>query len=252
MKAIIVDDERLARQELRSMLQRHPEIDIVAEAKNAIDAEEKIRTLSPDLVFLDIQMPGKTGFELLEELDVLPIVVFVTAYDEHALKAFDYSALDYLLKPLEPARLALAIDKAKEEFKDNSSYSESNADDSSSSNSNRPAHDLGLKNKVFLKDGERCWFVALEDISHLESIGNYTRVFFNNEHALIRRSLNQLEERLPDEYFFRASRQHIIHLGYVEQIEPAMSGNLEVTLKGKHSVELSRRQSSAFKEKMSF
>src|SRR5690349_11796570 len=111
IKAIIIDDERLARNELRKLLQEFPEIEIIAEAANAAEGLERIENLSPDLVFLDIQMPGKTGFDLLAELDRAPNVIFTTAYDEYALKAFEVNALDYLLKPVEPKRLADAIQK---------------------------------------------------------------------------------------------------------------------------------------------
>src|SRR4029078_2387046 len=113
MKAIIIDDERLARTELRKLLQDFPEIEIVDEASNAEEGIQKIENLNPDLIFLDIQMPGKTGFDMLSELDHAPQVIFTTAYDEYALKAFEVNALDYLLKPVEPRRLADAVEKLR-------------------------------------------------------------------------------------------------------------------------------------------
>src|SRR6516162_2263892 len=154
MKAILVDDERLARSELRRMLAPHAEIEIAGEARNGAEAESMVRELSPDLIFLDIQMPGMTGFELLERLEDVPQVIFTTAYDEYALKAFEVNALDYLMKPIAPGRLAAALAKV------------------------RPRPAPARLEQVFVRDGERCWIVRLPDIFLLESVGNYTRVHF--------------------------------------------------------------------------
>ena len=118
MKTIIVDDERLARKELTNLLKDFPEVGIIDECDNVDDAIEKINTLQPDFVFLDIQMPGKDGFSLLEELEYAPLVIFVTAYDEYAIKAFEVNALDYLLKPIQPERLKDTLEKIKSQLKD--------------------------------------------------------------------------------------------------------------------------------------
>jgi two-component system LytT family response regulator len=169
IRAIIIDDERLARNELKKMLADFPEIEVVAEAANASEGIEKINNLAPELIFLDIQMPGKTGFELLQELDRAPQVIFTTAYDEYALKAFEVNALDYLLKPVEPKRLSDAINKLQNhEERDNGSAEPVNF--------NRSI--LRESDQVFVKDGERCWFVKLTDIRLFESVGNYAKVFF--------------------------------------------------------------------------
>src|SRR4030095_16057134 len=142
MRAIIIDDERLARSELKKLLTDYPEIEIVAEAANAGEGIEKIENLNPDLIFLDINMPGKTGFDLLQELDRTPHVIFTTAYDEYAVKAFEVNALDYLLKPIEPKRLADAIHKVNELFqKENQAIQES---------ANKGL--LGESDQVFVKD----------------------------------------------------------------------------------------------------
>lgn len=197
MKAIIIDDERLARTELRKLLQDYPEIEIVDEAANADEGLSKIENLNPDLIFLDIQMPGKTGFDLLNELDRAPQVIFTTAYDEFALKAFEVNALDYLLKPIEPKRLADAIHKLN--------ASEMNHNGTSIPDANRSL--LTEHDQVFVKDGERCWFVKLSDIRLFESVGNYAKVFFGNNKPLILKSLNALEERLDEKVFFRGQPQ---------------------------------------------
>lgn len=242
VKAIIIDDERLARSELKKMLQDFSDIQVIDEAANAAEGIEKIETLNPDLVFLDIQMPGKTGFDLLAELDKAPHVIFTTAYDEYALKAFEVNALDYLLKPIEPKRLADAIQKLQYEM------SKETAGASGAINRGPLTED----DQVFVKDGERCWFVKLSEIRLFESVGNYAKVFFTNNKPLILKSLNALEERLDERVFFRANRKHIINLRWIEKIEPYFNGGLLVELKGGEKIEVSRRQTVKFKEMMSF
>ncbi|HSB94783.1 MAG TPA: response regulator [Flavitalea sp.] len=242
IKAIIIDDERLARNELRKLLQEFPEIEVIAEAANAAEGLERIENLAPDLVFLDIQMPGKTGFDLLAELDRAPNVIFTTAYDEYALKAFEVNALDYLLKPVEPKRLADAIQKLhSQEDKDNHQVNPMNM--------NRSI--LNESDQVFVKDGERCWFVKLSEIRLFESVGNYAKVYFGPNKPLILKSLNALEERLDEKVFFRANRKHIVNLRLIDKIEPYFNGGLLLELKGGEKIEVSRRQTVKFKEMMS-
>jgi two-component system LytT family response regulator len=241
MRAIIIDDERLARTELRKLLQDYPEVEVVDEAANADEGITKIDTLQPDLVFLDIQMPGKTGFDMLAELERAPHVIFTTAYDEYALKAFEVNALDYLLKPIEPKRLADAMQKLHvAEVKENHIVPE---------NFNQSI--LTEVDQVFVKDGERCWFVKLSDIRLFESVGNYAKVFFGGNKPLILKSLNALEERLDPKTFFRANRKHIVNLRMIEKIEPYFNGGLLLELKGGEKIEVSRRQTVKFKEMMS-
>jgi len=242
IRAIIIDDERLARNELRKLLIDFPEIEVVAEGANANEGLEKIETINPDLVFLDIQMPGKTGFDMLAELDKAPHVIFTTAYDEYALKAFEVNALDYLLKPVEPRRLADAIQKLHiQEEKEQSASGEVNI--------NREM--LHEDDQVFVKDGERCWFVKLNEIRLFESVGNYAKVFFGPNKPLILKSLNALEERLDEKTFFRANRKHIVNLRLIDKIEPYFNGGLLLEMKGGEKIEVSRRQTVKFKEMMS-
>jgi two-component system, LytTR family, response regulator len=238
MKAIIIDDERLARVELKRLLTPFKEINVVGEAVNVEDALTKISELNPDLIFLDIQMPGKNGFELLEELDSVPRVVFTTAYDEYALKAFEYNALDYLLKPIEPKRLEEAIKKIIETNKKDKISEETQSV-------------LTESDQVFVKDGERCWFVKLANVRLFESEGNYVRLYFDENKPLILRTLNYLDERLDDRSFFRANRKHIINLKWIDNIEPWLNGGLLVKLKGGMKIEVSRRQAIKFKDKLS-
>lgn len=240
MKALIIDDERLARKELTSLLADYNEIELAGEASNADEAFELINEIKPDLLFLDIQMPGKTGFELLEMLDSVPAVIFTTAYDEHALKAFEVNALDYLLKPIDTERLREAIEKLL-------IYSKANSKDEQKEKGPK----LGLRDQVFVKDGDKCWFVKLADIRLFESDGNYIKVYFDGNRPMIHKSLNALDDKLNDRDFFRASRKHVINLSWVETIEPWFNGGLMVMLKGGERVEVSRRQAAKFKEMMS-
>ena len=239
-RAIIIDDERLARNELRKLLIDFPNIEVIDEAANADEGIEKIDALSPDLIFLDIQMPGKTGFDMLTELDKAPHVIFTTAYDEYALKAFEVNALDYLMKPIEPKRLADAIQKFEQaEEKELAA---------------QQAFNRGMlteNDQVFVKDGERCWFVKLSEVRLFESVGNYAKVFFGTNKPLILKSLNALEERLDEKSFFRANRKHIVNMRMIDKIEPYFNGGLLLDLKGGEKVEVSRRQAVKFKEMMS-
>ena len=239
MKALIVDDERLARKELMKLLEDHPSIEVVGEAMNVEEAVQMTNELNPDLLFLDIQMPGKTGFQLLEELDSVPVVVFTTAYDEFALKAFEVNALDYLLKPIQAERLAETVGKITEKER------------SKIIAARNPDKKLGLNDQVFVKDGDRCWFVSLTNVRMFESDGNYIKVYFDTNRPMIHKSLNALDEKLDERAFFRASRKHIINLSWVEGIEQWFNGGLMVKLRGGDKVEVSRRQAAKFKDLMS-
>jgi len=236
MKALVIDDSRLARNELKRLLEEFDEIQIIGEAANAIDAKEKIETSKPEIIFLDIQMPGMNGFELLQELEYLPEVIFTTAYDQYALKAFEYNALDYLQKPIEKDRLAAAISKVGEK---RLKRAESRADH------------LTLSDQVFVKDGEKCWFVVLSEIIIFEVDGNYTKIYFEDQKPMIPKTLNYLESRLDPRSFFRANRQQIISLKWVEKIEPWFSGSIKIYMKGGKEIDVSRRQTQRFKDLMS-
>lgn len=244
MRAIIVDDERLARNELKRLLENFPTIEVIGEAANTDEASQLIEELQPDVVFLDIQMPGKTGFEWLEEWDgFLPEIIFTTAFDEYALKAFEVNALDYVLKPIELARLSESIQKLESRFRR----------PTTTEKSIQANHVLGGNDQIFVKDGEKCWFVRLDRVRLCESMGNYVRLFFDDQKPLVLKSLNSLEERLDPKLFFRCNRKHIINLNFIDKIEPWFSGGLQVTLKGEKAekIEISRRQSIRFKEFLS-
>ncbi|MQA89334.1 MAG: response regulator [Gemmatimonas sp.] len=246
MRALIIEDERLARSELRRLLSQHPEVEIVGEAQNATEARRAIDDLEPDLLFLDVQMPGESGFELLASLEAVPLVVFTTAYDEYALRAFEVSALDYLVKPIDPKRLAGTVERLMAAWRAGSASSLPG--ESSPDHANAP---LSPHDRVFVTEGERSWLVELGTIRLFESEGNYTRVFFGKEKPLINRSLNQLEARLDERVFFRANRSQIINLKAVCGIHPWFGGRLMAELENGQEVTLSRRRARAFRELMS-
>jgi two-component system LytT family response regulator len=236
MKALVVDDSRLARNELKRLLKEFDQIQVIGEAANAEEAQATIETNRPDIIFLDIQMPGKDGFQLLESLDEVPEVIFATAYDEYALKAFEYNALDYIQKPIQKERLAGAIARISEKIENKKLNDEDK---------------LGEDDQVFVKDGNRCWFVQLRDIRLFGVDGNYTKIYFEDQKPMIPKTLNYLETRLDEKIFFRANRQQIINLKWVERIEPWFSGSIRIYLKGGLEVDVSRRQTQRFKELMS-
>lgn len=242
-KTLIIDDERLAREELKLLLKDYLEIEIIDEARNGEEGISKVKEHKPDLIFLDVSMPGMTGFEMLKHLEEIPRVIFVTAYDEYALKAFEVNALDYILKPVDPDRLKDAIQKLS-----------NNEDDFVSGNNlsiSRKDRPLTTSDRVFIKDGEKCWFIELSKVRMLESEGNYVKVYFDNFKPLILRSLNSFEDRLDPEFFFRANRKFIINLQWVSSIENWFNGGLQVELREGEKVEISRRQAIRFKELMS-
>jgi two-component system LytT family response regulator len=243
MKALVVDDSRLARAELRRLLLAFPDVQVVGEARDADEARVQIRALSPELLFLDIHMPGQNGFELLASLEAAPQVIFTTAYDEYALRAFEANALDYLVKPVMEARLATALGKARARLTAPAAAAPVAAE--------LPFSPLTAQDQVFVKDGERCWFVRLADVKLFEINGSYTQIYFESHRPLIPRTLQHLEARLDPKVFFRANRQQIINLKWVESIEPWFSNTLKIKLREGPEVEVSRKQSVLFRELLS-
>ncbi|MDO7852946.1 LytR/AlgR family response regulator transcription factor [Hymenobacter convexus] len=244
MKVLLVDDSRLARAELRRLLEAFPDVEVAGEARDAAEARVQIAAQRPDLLLLDIHMPGETGFELLATLDAAPPVVFTTAYDAHALRAFEVNALDYLLKPVQEARLAAALDKVRAQLP---APAPRPAPETAP-----PAAPLTEQDQVFVKDGERCWFVRLAEVRLFEINGSYTQISFDQHRPLIPRTLAQLEARLDPKVFFRANRQQIINLNFVASVEPWFSHSLRLTLRGGGEVvEVSRQQSQRFRELLS-
>lgn len=237
MKALIVDDEPLARRELRRLLAAFDWVEIIGEASNINEAHTAVDTLSPDLLFLDIQMPGGSGFDLLARIEHVPRVIFTTAYDHHAVHAFEVNALDYLLKPIEPERLSAALARAQ------------NA-------GQQPAPAIATQpgaaiERLFIRDGSRCWFVPLREVRLMVAEGNYVRLHWGDVRPLLARPLSSLEERLDPLRYFRANRRQIINLEFIENVELGTGGLLHVQLRGGPEVEISRRQARLFRSQMS-
>ena len=242
MRALLVDDERLARNALRRLLSVHDDIEIVGEAADAAAAKASLRALDPDLLFLDIEMPGGDGFSLLQQLEDVPITIFTTAYDSYAVRAFEANALDYLVKPISAERLAASLARARKTFAQLSAV-----DGDATAREGRPS----MLRQIFVRDGERCWIVRLDDIFLMESEGNYTRLLFSGERPLILRSLAAIQERLDPRSFFRANRSQIINLSAIERVEDEVDGRIVVRMRRGIRVEISRRQSSRLKDLLS-
>lgn len=226
LRTIIVEDERLARLELKTLLKNLKDVEIIGEAANIEIAEKLIRQERPDLILLDISMPGGDGFSLLEKLDYIPQVIFTTAYDQFAIKAFEVNAVDYLLKPISEQRLEQAIQKALKV----------------------KSQEKNDHQNIFIKEGEQCWLVKVNDIELMESIGNYTRLYFRDQKPMVKRSLNALLQQLPQS-FIRVSRSHILNLDKIRAIDTGINGGLEIAMPCGETVIPSRRQEKALKEK---
>ena len=235
--AIIIEDSRLARNDLKELLVQHPQFQIVAEAENIDNALIEIKKHNPQLIFLDINMPGGNGFSLLEKLDQIPVVIFTTAYDEFAIKAFEYNAFDYLLKPISQTRFDQTIKKLIPKL---------------SQKHTSQNKKLTKDSQIFIKEGEDCWMIALSQVSLFETLGNYTKVYFQDNCPLIYKSLNKISDNLPDDVFFRANRQQIINLNHIENVEVWFKGSLKITLKNKTNIEISRRQSIQLRQMLAF
>lgn len=220
---MIVDDERLARAAIRRLLAPHRDVEIVAEAANADQAATFLRATRLDVMFLDIEMPGRSGLELLEVLAVTPPVIFTTAYSEYAVQAFELSAVDYLVKPIEAERLAVTLARVRRLVAS-------------------AGASAGSVRRLFLREGVRCWVVGLDRIRLLESVRNSTRVYFDAERVLVYRSLAAFEAILDPQMFFRVSRSHVINVTAVASLVVDEHRGVEAILRSGERVEVSRRR----------
>lgn len=250
MRTLIVEDSRLARAELKHLLKAHPEVQLLGEASSVSEAKEAIEALQPELLLLDIHLDGGDAFELLDQLDHLPEVIFTTGFDNHAIEAFERNALAYLLKPLQAPKLDQALERAAQRIRPKPAVAGPDDEPAPATpmSASAPAARKGLEDTLFVRDGERCWFVPLAEVSGFESYGNYARVFFREERPLLSRTLSYLEERLDPQHFFRASRSHIINLRHVAEITPWITEGYMVKLRDGRQVEVSRRQAKALRD----
>ncbi|MCF7567253.1 LytTR family DNA-binding domain-containing protein [Sabulilitoribacter arenilitoris] len=237
-KTIIIDDELLARERLLDLLENYPEtFQVIDTAKNGVEAKEKISALKPDLIFLDIEMPELTGFELLEQLDAIPIVVFCTAYDQYSLKAFETNSIDYLVKPVRLERIEKTIQKLKLFNGNNNSQQLLEA-----------IKEMSIKKEtkkmtsITIKKGEKLIFVKLEDVVFLEAKDKYVTVFTNTANHLIELSLTQLVVKLPDD-FLRVHRATIINTKYVEEVQKYFNNRYVIRLNNKQKTSITSGRS---------
>lgn len=242
LRVIVVEDSRLAREGLIRMLREFSELQVVGQAEHVAAARELVESLQPDAIFLDIHMPGETGFDLLEQLSSLPRIIFTTAYSEYAIRSFDYNTVDYLLKPIGQERLAQAVRKLID-----AGPVELTAEEPSPASS----APLAITDKIFMKDGERCHLIGLESIRYIESCKNYVLVFFGDQRAYVKKSLNSVEERLPPKHFFRISRQHIANLEAIRGVQETVGGGYELTLDNGTVLAVSRRNAGLLKDLLS-
>lgn len=244
MKALLIDDERLARAELTELLSKFKDLEIVGEAKNGEEALVMISELTPDVLFLDVEMPGINGFELLKQIEVTPYIIFISAHEKHAIEAFDVNAIDYLLKPVDPVRLEESIEKLIKTIEDE--------DFRASSNYSRKGKTLTLEDRILLKENEHYFFPKIKEIHYIENEGNYSRVYFNNKNASVLKSLNYLESRLDPKFFFRANRKTIVNTEYLDTIANWFNGKILMKMIQGKEIEVSRRQAVRFREEMMF
>ena len=236
MNIVIVDDSRLALNELTRLLQDHPAHRVVGEAENVQSAVALVNELKPELLLLDINLPDGSGFDLLEQADHIPRVIFTTAYAQHALQAFEVNALDYLLKPVTAERLSQALNKL-------------DLLDSAPSPDSKPTNRVAVEH-LFIRDGERCHFVKVQEIRLLEVVGNYVQLHFRDTKAMLARSMAYVEERLDPQLFFRANRQQIVNLNFVAHVTPWIGDGLMITMQDGKEVEVSRRQARDLKQRL--
>ena len=235
----IIDDERLAREELKMLLQAIEMVELIGEASSGEEAKRLLPSLEPDILLVDINMPGMNGIEFVKGLNNPPYVIFVSAHEDHAISAFSVGAFDYLLKPINPNRLKESFNRILQDEQDEwDSVKEQPLEKKK----------LTITDKVYIRDGDKSWFVSLTDIRLFESDGNYVKVHFHQNKPMLLRSLNSFQELLDPHFFFRANRKHIVNIEWISSVETWFNGGLMVELKTGEKIEISRRQAIRFKE----
>lgn len=239
IRALIVDDEPLARERIRNLLQDESDVEIAGECANGIEAVEQFSRLNPELVFMDVQMPGMDGFGALQNIpgENLPVVIFITAFDQHALRAFDAHALDYLLKPFKPARFKAAVQRAREQITNKQAGAAA-----------RNLLDLlaersaatGQLSRLTIKTDDRVMVVLVDDIDSIESAGNYVAVHVGKDQHILRDTLTALEAKLPAKKFLRISRGAIVNLEHVKELQPMFKGESVVILRNGRTIPTTR------------
>ena len=247
IRTLIVDDEPLARERVKRFLRDEKDVSIIGECGNGADAVKAIRSERPDLVFLDIQMPEKNGFEVIRSLDgkQLPTVVFVTAYDQYALQAFDVHALDYLLKPFNRDRFQRAVDRAREQIEDRR---RGDLDERLTSLIENLKTDKKYLDRLVVKTVGRVFFLKTDEIDWIEAAGNYVRLHVGRESHMIRETMNGIETKLDPEKFIRIHRSTVVHIDRIKELHPMFSGDYAVMLRDGTELALSRNYRERFLE----
>jgi two-component system LytT family response regulator len=239
---MVVDDEPLARRRVRDLASRHDDVEVIGEAEDGVSAIREIAAARPDLVFLDVQMPGIDGFEVLENLDRVPLIIFTTAYEAYALRAFEVSAVDYLLKPVDEERFDEAVRRARGSLaKEPEAWNERIA----ALLSRHERREQSLR-RIVVKEEGRVSFVDVRDVDWFEAAGNYVNVHTNRATHLIRTTMAALESRLDHRAFVRIHRRTIVNVARIEELQVRFRGNYAVRLKTGEELELSR----AYKEQL--
>src|SRR5262245_3817091 len=248
-RVVVADDEPLARERLRMLLSSEPWLELVAECQNGIEAIDAIQGLAPDLVFLDVQMPGATGFEVIEAVGAenMPPVVFVTAYDQYALKAFDVRALDYLLKPFDRERFQQALSRARQRVGNSGPGELERRLLALMQDLKQTPHRV---DRFVVKSGGRVYFVRAEEIDWIESAGNYVKLHVGSETHLLRETMTAIEAQLDPEAFFRIHRCHIVNIERVRELQPSFNGEYAVFLKNGARLTLSRGYRDKFQQRL--
>jgi two-component system, LytTR family, response regulator len=249
IRVLVADDEPLARERLTTLLSSEPDVEVVAQARDGEDAVTAIHDHSPDLVFLDVQMPQMNGFDVIEAVgtDKMPLVIFVTAYDQHALKAFQVRALDYLLKPFDRERFTDALQRARKQIE---------RDETGDLGRRLLAlvkdlrRDQPRSDRLVVKSGGRLFFLRTDEIDWVEAAGNYVRLHVGTASHLLRETMNAIEGRLDPEKFFRIHRSRIVNMERIQELQPWLNGEYAVLLRTGTRLTLSRGYREKLQERL--
>ena len=242
---LIIDDEKLARELLHEYLEHFPDIELVGEASNGSDGVALIDKLKPDLIFLDVQMPGMTGFDVLDMIDHEPYVIFTTAYDQYAIQAFEKNAVDYLLKPLDVERFRMAVDRALKRKKMETENIEELL------GSMRPVRErASYESHIFVQKSEKLFSLAVEEILHLEASGDYTIITTKNDQFVSSSGIGKLEEIMNPEKFIRVHRSTIVNINFLKEIERHFNGGMVVKMQSGKSFPVSRTYAKQIRKRV--
>ena len=249
IRALIVDDEPLARRRIKSLLAHDPSVDVIGECSDGYKAVSSIRELTPDLVFLDVQMPAMDGFEVIKTIgpERMPTVIFVTAYDQYALRAFEVSALDYLLKPFDGSRFQKTLDRAKTMIR---RMQNGDVNDQLLSLLGDLRREQEIPDRFVIKSGGRIVFLRMEEIDWMTAVGNYVRLQVGRDSHLLRETMTGMEAKLNSDRFMRVHRSTIVNLDRVKEVQPKTKGEYVVIMRDGTQLIMSRRYRERLNERL--